>query len=275
MHHRHMRGNTGTLGATPENANLVPARRLSLAACGRYHQCMNWMKLLGPGLGIAALAFGLFSAGTTLAREGTAIPQILKTVPLAEQKSFTSITREAPELAPEVLALSLRAYAEAKDRKLVSRPRLAIIDYRLPSSDKRLWILDLTEGTVLFHDWVAHGKNSGEAFAKNFSNTPESLQTSLGLFAAGNTYRGKHGYSLRLHGLEKGINDKAFARSIVIHGADYVSPKFLQRLGRMGRSWGCPALPRASSNSIIDAIKDGGALVAFAPEWEAKSVFLP
>lgn len=236
---------------------------------------MNWRKLLGPVPGIMVLAVALSLTATAVAREPKAAPKILETIPAGLRESFTSIVRAAPKLPEKVLSLSLRAYAEAKSRELVSRPRLAIIDYRLPSSDRRLWVLDLVEGSVLFHDWVSHGKNSGDAYAKNFSNTPESLQTSLGLFAAGNTYRGKHGYSLRLHGLEQGINDKAFDRSIVIHGADYVSPQFLQRHGRMGRSWGCPALPRATSNSIIDAIKDGGALVAFAPEWEARSLFLP
>jgi hypothetical protein len=113
---------------------------------------------------------------------------------------------------------------------------------------------------------VAHGKNSGENFAESFSNVPESLMSSPGFFITAETYTGKHGYSLRVDGLEKGINDNARVREIVIHGADYVSDDYIKKYGRLGRSWGCPALPAALSNKIIDKIKEGTCLFVYSTD---------
>jgi len=137
---------------------------------------------------------------------------------------------------------------------------LTIIDYSKPSTSKRFFVIDLENQKVLFQSYVAHGQNSGENYATEFSNQNESHKSSLGFYKTKNTYYGKHGYSLKLEGLEKGKNDLAEKRAIVIHGADYVSEEFIKENGRLGRSHGCPALPQELSKVIINELKDGSCL---------------
>jgi hypothetical protein len=153
---------------------------------------------------------------------------------------------------------------------------LTVIDYSRPSTAKRLWVFDLRSRALLYEELVAHGKDSGDNFARVFSNDPDSHQSSLGLFEAQDTYRGKHGYSLRLKGLEAGFNDNALARAIVIHGAAYVSDQIGKSLGRLGRSWGCPALRPMVAHEIIDRIKGDGLVFAYYPDqkWQASSRFI-
>jgi hypothetical protein len=143
---------------------------------------------------------------------------------------------------------------------------ITIIDFSKPSTENRFFVIDIESKHVLYNCLVAHGKNSGENFAESFSNVPESLMSSPGFFITAETYTGKHGYSLRVDGLEKGINDNARVREIVIHGADYVSDDYIKKYGRLGRSWGCPALPAALSNKIIDKIKEGTCLFVYSTD---------
>ena len=145
-------------------------------------------------------------------------------------------------------------------------PILTVIDFSLPSTEKRLWVIDPAKGLILHHSVVAHGRNSGELLAKAFSNQPESFQSSLGFYKTAETYQGKHGYSLRLDGLEKGFNDQARNRAIVIHGADYAKEEFAKSTGRLGRSLGCPALPPELSAKVIDLIKDGSLLFIYGKD---------
>jgi hypothetical protein len=161
------------------------------------------------------------------------------------------------------------------DRQLAAR-RLAVIDYRLPSTRPRLWVLDLETGEVLFEEWVAHGRGSGEVRAVRFSNVENSHHSSLGLYRTLESYEGDNGYSLRLDGLEPGINDRAWSRAIVMHGADYVSRSFIRSAGRLGRSHGCPAVRREVAVPLIDAIKDGQYLFVYYPDaaWLAGSAYL-
>ena len=142
---------------------------------------------------------------------------------------------------------------------------VSIVDFSKPSTDKRLFIVDVRTGKVLYNTWVAHGKNSGNEYADHFSNLPESHQSSLGFFITMNTYMGGNGYSLKLNGCEKGINDKAYERAIVIHGAAYASNQFINNRGLLGRSYGCPALPTQLSRQIIDVIKNGSCLYLYHP----------
>ena len=174
------------------------------------------------------------------------------------------------------LDLALSAYTCASARGEFSQPVLTLIDYSRPSTEARLWVLDLAEGAVRFHTLVAHGRGSGLGRAVAFSNVPESKQSSLGLFRTEETYEGQHGYSLRLVGLEAGVNDLAYVRNIVIHGADYATRKFAQRHGRLGRSWGCPALDPSVHRGVIDTIRGGSALFAYYPDarWLATSPYL-
>jgi len=180
-----------------------------------------------------------------------------------------ALRQAAPDLNPGVLALALEAYDWARAQDPASNgERLAVIDYSLPSTERRLWIFDLKSRKLLFHELVAHGQGTGENVATRFSNRDGSLQSSLGIFRTGTTYQGKNGYSLRLHGLEPGVNDHAFARTIVMHGAWYVSAEQAQRFGRIGRSWGCPAVPPAMAKPIIDAMQGGNLLFAYSPQSE-------
>jgi len=151
-----------------------------------------------------------------------------------------------------------------------------VIDYSLPSTAPRLWLIDRTDGRVLRHLLVAHGRGSGENIASRFSNRDGSLASSLGLFLTEETYVGKNGYSLRLRGLEPGINDRARDRAIVLHGAPYVSPEFARVHGRLGRSWGCPAVELEVAHPLIDQIRDGSLLFIYAPDpgWLERSRLL-
>jgi L,D-transpeptidase catalytic domain len=150
--------------------------------------------------------------------------------------------------------------------KLENGNIISIADFSLPSSKKRLFVIDLQKGKLLFNTYVAHGVNSGAAMANTFSNQPESNKSSLGFYETLNTYIGGHGYSLRLQGLEKGINDNANSRDIVIHAADYVDEAFIKARGFLGRSWGCPALPEKLNTPIINKIKDGTCLFIYSPD---------
>jgi hypothetical protein len=164
----------------------------------------------------------------------------------------------------DVLDLALSGYNRAVAAgEIPPSSLLTIIDYSKPSTESRLFIANPATGDILHTSLVAHGKNSGLNIATRFGNEQGSLLSSLGFFRTGETYFGRHGYSLRLHGLEPGINDNALERDIVVHGADYVSKTFVAENGRLGRSWGCPALPVESTREVIDLIKGGTGVFIF------------
>ena len=193
------------------------------------------------------------------------------------QKEFQVLKQHASNINAEVLRLSLTAYANAKKQGVtVTKPLLTVIDYSKPSSEKRLWVFDLKSGKELFNTWVSHGRNSGAANANSFSNSSGSLKSSIGVFVTDEPYIGKNGYSLRLKGLERGVNDNAYNRDIVIHGAWYVNPDTINRYGQLGRSWGCPAVSKDLAQPIIDTIKDDTLIVAYYPDrnWLTHSQFL-
>jgi hypothetical protein len=177
---------------------------------------------------------------------------------------------------PEVLRLALRAYGCARVAGAVGRELLTVIDYELPSTARRLWVIDVAARRVLFNELVAHGAGSGENYAEVFSNEPGSRRSSLGLFRTEGVYRGEHGVSLRLSGLEPGVNDRAMDRMIVVHGAPYVSRAVIAARGQLGRSWGCPVLERGVDRRVIERIRDGTAIFAYYPDpgWLARSAFL-
>jgi hypothetical protein len=157
-------------------------------------------------------------------------------------------------------------YLLKQQNTLSGKDIISIIDFTKSANDKRLWIIDLKSKKLLYYSLVAHGRNTGEVYAEKFSNIPHSHQSSLGFYVTANTYIGKHGLSLRLTGLEHNINDKAESRAIVIHGADYVSDSFIKKVGRLGRSQGCPAIPYAIHESVIKDIEGGTCLFIFYPD---------
>lgn len=164
-------------------------------------------------------------------------------------------------LSKEAFCQAVTGYWKIKDRK---REVLTVIDFSKPSTEPRLYVFDMKLHKILFSSVVSHGRNSGNNYATSFSNEQGSYKSSLGFYLTETTYQGKNGYSLILNGLEKGINDKARVRSIVVHGAAYADPAVARNGGRLGRSLGCPALPPALSRPIIDAIKGGSVMYIYA-----------
>ncbi|PYQ26929.1 MAG: hypothetical protein DMF56_22395 [Acidobacteria bacterium] len=188
-----------------------------------------------------------------------------------------ALLQQAPGLRGEVLRLALSATQKASEEGLLKRrDLLTVIDYSLPSTQPRLFVFNLATRKLLFRELVAHGRNSGDNEATFFSNSPGSLATSLGLFVTADTYFGNNGYSLRLKGLEEGINDMAWDRAIVMHGAAYVSRAAIRALGRLGRSWGCPAVRQEIAKKMIDTLRGGTAIFAYYPQpkWLHSSPFV-
>ena len=181
----------------------------------------------------------------------------------------------APKLDGKVLSMALEARACAARERDVGR-RLAVIDYSMPSTEVRMWVFDINARRLLHAEHVAHGRGSGGNVPTVFSDVEGSYQTSLGLFAMAETYTGQNGYSLRMDGLEPGINGRARERLIVMHGAGYVDPAQGRLQGRLGRSWGCPAVRSAVAQAVIDDLKDGQLLFAYADDatWLRDSTLL-
>jgi hypothetical protein len=173
--------------------------------------------------------------------------------------NVTGLNRKAFELAQKGLE-KLREQGVIRNDNIIS-----IVDFSVPSTEKRLYVVDLKNYRVLYKTYVAHGRNSGTVMANSFSNQSSSFKSSLGFYKTLDTYNGKHGYSLRLQGLERGVNDNAYERAIVMHGADYVNPAYIPKLGYIGRSLGCPAVMSKEATPIINRIKDGTCLFIYHP----------
>ena len=186
------------------------------------------------------------------------------------------LSARAPDLDISVLRHGVSAMQCAIRHGAQGAERLAVIDFSLPSSERRLWIFDLNKRALVLADYVAHGNRTGENLATAFSNIVGSHQSSLGLFRAAESYHGKHGYSLRMDGLEPGVNDRARERAIVIHGADYVDPSWIPVQGRIGRSQGCPAVRPEIAATVVDALKGGQFVFAYYPDqdWLQSSAYL-
>ncbi|MBS0286247.1 MAG: murein L,D-transpeptidase catalytic domain family protein [Proteobacteria bacterium] len=197
-------------------------------------------------------------------------------LPFLHYKSADQKTTQIKDINPHVLQLALKAHQKANKLGLANKSLMTIIDYSLPSTKRRMWVVDMSKQKVIYHTLVAHGSGSGDNHAKRFSDIPGSLQSSLGVFVTGKTYQGKHGLSLTLHGLEQGINGNAERRRIVVHGAHYVNEGTAKNLGRLGRSWGCPALDTRLASPIINTIKEGSLVFAYYPDdkWLKRSKFL-
>jgi len=169
-------------------------------------------------------------------------------------------------LSMQAFEYAYKGYLRLLQKKMISKEDyLTICDFSQSSNNKRLYLVDMINNKVILNTYVAHGRNSGGEYATRFSNRSKSLQSSLGFYITRNTYYGEHGLSLRLTGLEKGYNDKALRRNIVVHGADYIGDKRLQRNNYMGRSYGCPAIPRKECSELINKIKNGSCIFIYHP----------
>jgi hypothetical protein len=179
---------------------------------------------------------------------------------------YENMQLDAEGLSRDAFIKGWKGYHQLLQKGILVRDDiLTIADFSKPSSEERLFIIDLCTQKILFKSLVAHGKNTGTLFAESFSNRPETNKSSLGFYLTLNTYEGEHGVSLRLKGLEKNINDKAYDRAIVMHGAPYVSKNFANQYGFLGRSLGCPAIPDAIAQPIIQTIKNGSLLFIYHP----------
>jgi L,D-transpeptidase catalytic domain len=207
------------------------------------------------------------AAVTPAVSVASALPAVNTVQHTAEPAMALPALSAVSGLSPRALSMALAAVSCARARGVSGKTDLlTIIDYTLPSTTPRFWVLDLAHGKVLFHELVAHGSGSGDNYATRFSDTADSRQTSLGLFLTSGTYEGGNGYSLKLRGLDPGVNERAEQRKIVIHGAWYVSTSQAQRIGRLGRSWGCPALSPAVAHQVIDTIKDGTFVYSYSAD---------
>lgn len=207
--------------------------------------------------------FRLLSLASLLA--SVALPGQAQNVPATSL--VDQLARTAPKLDRKVLSLATQAMSCAL-RGTALPPTLSVIDYSRPSTQPRLWVFDLARQRLLFEEWVAHGRNTGENLASRFSNENGSYMSSLGAFRTQEAYVGGNGYSLRLEGLEPGINDRARERAIVIHGAPYVSETLIRQQGRLGRSLGCPAVRTAVARPLIDTIRNGSFVFAYYPDQD-------
>jgi hypothetical protein len=229
----------------------------------------GWALALLPALFVLLLWQGLAGwtgkqqahAGQTLALSDT-----ISTSPQPAHQLFKKLGLAKTALSPEVFEKALQGYERLSQSGKLKKQLLAIADLSVASGQKRLYLVDLKQQRLLVHTYVAHGRNSGDRMATRFSNTHKSLQSSLGFFVTGETYTGSNGYSMRLEGMEKNINDQARDRAIVMHGAAYVNAKLAQSTGRIGRSWGCPAVSLEERKTIIDLLKQGSCLFIFAPQ---------
>jgi len=192
----------------------------------------------------------------------------------SEAKSLSAKTEQ--HLDWHIIKLGLIAYNNAVRRGITRRKLLTIVDFSKPSTERRFYTFDLQKHKILYHELVAHGKYSGGKHAVSFSNDHNSHKTSLGVYVTESTYLGKQGFSLRLHGLERGYNDNVKARGVVVHGSRYVSDEFIKVAGQLGRSYGCLALDHKRSGPIINMIKDGTLIMVYHPasSWVENSHML-
>lgn len=184
------------------------------------------------------------------------------------KNTYKQIAFKNDTLNYDIFEKAMHGYINLRNAGKLNQQKnlLTVCDLTRSSNDYRLWIIDLDKKTIVFHTYVAHGQGSGEEFAKAFSNRNNSHQTSLGFYVTGETYEGEHGTSLKLNGMDNGFNSAAFDRGIVVHGAEYVSKGFIADNDRLGRSWGCPAVPAALSLPIINTIKGGTCLFIYYPQ---------
>lgn len=204
---------------------------------------------------------GLMISCSTIKYRKINIPKTSKQFNQLVRKIYDDCELNSKNLKYDIFRKAMigQKYIELNNANIIT-----IIDFSQPSTEKRFYVIDINKRKLLFNTLVAHGKNTGENIAVDFSNINNSKQSSLGFFKTGETYSGNHGYSIRIDGIEKRINHKARKRDIVIHGADYVSKKFIAENNRLGRSWGCPALPMNIKDEIIDVIKNGSCIFVYA-----------
>lgn len=238
---------------------------------------MQKRKVRNAYLFISSLLVGLFSFPFAFAKSvekraiqlkntvSNSITDFIPSLPSAVSV-YDSLKLNLSGLNRKAFELAQTGFEKLREQGVILNDNIiSIVDFSLPSTEKRLYVVDLKNYQVLYKTYVAHGRNSGTVMANSFSNQSSSFKSSLGFYKTLDTYNGKHGYSLRLQGLERGVNDKAYERAIVMHGADYVNPAYIPKLGYIGRSLGCPAVMNREATPIINTIKNGTCLFIYHP----------
>lgn len=174
---------------------------------------------------------------------------------------------------PQALRVALKGYSWAESQGRVHKHILSLVDFTQPSTAKRLWVINLDNGSIIYNGLVAHGKNSGDLYATRFSDQPGSQESSLGAMVTGSTYDGKHGMELKIYGLENGLNNTVASRAVIFHSATYATESFAKSHGYLGRSWGCFAIDPQHSNYVFNQIKGGSFIFAYAPQENHDSHF--
>jgi hypothetical protein len=192
----------------------------------------------------------------------------------SETSVYDVLNLEAKGLSRSTFEIAVKGFQKLKEQGKVKHNKLTIVDFSKPSTQKRLYVIDLEGQKLLFNTLVAHGRNTGTLMATNFSNTNSSNQSSLGFYVTAEKYIGKHGLSMRMDGMEAGLNNNARERAIVMHAADYVSENFAKSMGFIGRSWGCPAVNPKENKPIVETIANGSVLFIYNPKYEKVTNFL-
>lgn len=232
---------------------------------------MNWKKAIKPLIFIVTICSFAFLFTSLTAENPGAKPQPIGTVVKAdsvrEVSLYDNMRLDSVGLSREAFDKALMGYEHLEETGRIKNPDvISIIDFSLPSTKKRLFVIDLKNRLLLFNTLVSHGRNSGKDIANAFSNKMNSFKSSLGFYITGDTYTGEHGYSLRLEGEEAGINDNALSRGIVMHSADYVNESLAKAQGYIGRSLGCPAIPQNIHRKVIERIRNGTCLFLYSPD---------
>ena len=220
-------------------------------------------------IGVLSFAFALPAGPATVESraENITAPAVVEKPFDATSLLYESLQLDSLQLTREAFDFAIKGYQTLLAQGEIQKQNLvSIVDFSLPSSKKRMFVIDIENGKLLFNTYVSHGRNSGLENATHFSNGMNSFQSSLGFYVTQKAYKGEHGYSLRLEGKEKGINDNAYDRGIVIHSARYVNEKLISKLGYIGRSLGCPAIPVKVHKAIIEKIKDGSCLFVYGAD---------
>ena len=257
--------------------SVVQRQRGRRRAKRAFRRVLPFVAALFLATPIAAPVSRSLAGGTAFAaRRAAAAPTEALRFDARLHESYDALGAGAQGLKFDVFERAVTGYLNLKqaNRLASGKQLLTVVDFDLPSTEKRLWVVDLASHKVLFHTLVAHGHNSGENQATAFSNTDASNMSSLGFYVTGGEYQGKHGHSLRLEGLDEGFNTNAAARAVVMHGAAYVSEEFIRQNGRLGRSLGCPALPMDQYAQIIDAVNGGTCLFIHKSDVGYNSKFL-
>ncbi|GAB3234206.1 murein L,D-transpeptidase catalytic domain family protein [Hymenobacter seoulensis] len=259
-----------------ENQSVVSRQRLKRRARRMARRVLPFVASLFLATPLAA-PVTKSKAATTGSELNLPSPAVMKAVLFDQrlQGLYRDLGLEQQGLRYEVFEKAMTGYLNLEnENKLGDKQLLTVVDFSLPSTQKRLWVLDLAAKQVKFHTLVAHGHNSGENMATNFSNENESNMSSLGFYVTQGEYTGKHGRSLKLKGVDEGYNTNALSRAVVMHGADYVSEDFIKQYGRLGRSLGCPALPMAEKDAIIGAVEGKTCLFLNGPDENYSSKYL-